>query len=146
MFALPCMCIYICTYIYIYNASQLPPPCLNFVGGRWKSESQHQGRGSPTRRHQGSSNGAKIGSAAIWEGYVLFNMASGRFVTQLGRSCNAILTASGASKDVVRRPTPITNRFWLWLRIGNVNLLIFHTPPFEKHCFWIPWEAKMEPQ
>ena len=32
------------------------------------------------------------------------------------------------------------------LRMKNVQLLIFHTPPLQNHHFWVPMEAKMEPQ
>ena len=53
---------------------------------------------------QGGSNGAKIASEPAWGAYVLPNMASGRFVTHLGRSHQPNLRPGGGSKEAAREP------------------------------------------
>ena len=51
------------------------------------------------RKPQGVSNRTKITSGAIWGGYVLLNMASGRFLTRLGSPYHPILSALGISNE-----------------------------------------------
>ena len=93
-------------------------------------------------RPRGVSNRAKIASGNVWGCYVLLNMASGRFLTRLGSSYHSFLTALGGAKEAPRRPKSIKNQCWWLLRMNNVKMLIFDTPPLQNHYFWGPVKAK----
>ena len=128
----------------------VPPPCLRLLDALLESIFDSSWKLVPFVfgffwRPEGCSNRAKIASEPGWGGYVQPNMASGRFLTRLGSSYHPFLAGVGRSKEAPRRPKSSKNQFWLLLRMRNVKMLIFYTPPLQNHYFWVPREAKMEP-
>ena len=56
------------------------------------------------------------------------------------------MMGSGPHVKPPRQPNSIRSRVHKPSRLEKVILVIFYTPPLQNHYFWVPVEAKMEPQ